>query len=213
MPRPDSPSTSKRARDRRAVVDALDGAEAKQLLATLLDAYPELLTEVADLAEAELGAVTAEDLAEEVAFALEGLSVEDIWERAGTQPGGSYLEPTDAAWEVVEEAVAPFIADLTRRVELGRRAEATALCQGVLLSLYSISHGEGEFLDGHASDTLEGAAASAVEAWKKGSRDRAGSGVRARELAAMRRFLSDALPDWEPFLRRTIGPIHKKRTR
>ena len=213
MPRPDSPSTAKRARDRRAVVDALDGAEAKQLLATLLDAYPELLTEVADLAEAELGAVTAEDLAEEVAFALEGLSVEDIWERAGTQPDGSYLEPTEAAWEVVEEAVAPFIADLTRRVELGRRAEATALCQGVLLSLYSISHGEGEFLDGHAPDTLEEAAASAVEAWKKGSRDRAGSGVRARELAAMRRFLSDALPDWESFLRRTIGPIHKKRTR
>jgi len=60
MPRPDSPSTAKRARDRRAVVDALDGAEAKQLLATLLDAYPELLTEVADLAEAELGAVTAD---------------------------------------------------------------------------------------------------------------------------------------------------------
>jgi hypothetical protein len=213
MPRPDSPSTAKRARDRRALVDALDGAEAKQLLATLLDAHPELLTEVADLAEAELGAVTAEYLAEEVAFALEGLSVEDVWERAGTQPDGSYLEPTDAAWEVVEEAVAPFIADLTRRVELGRRAEATALCQGVLLSLYSISHGEGEFLDGHASDTLEEAAASAVEAWKKGSRDRAGSGVRARELAAMRRFLSDALPDWESFLRRTIGPIHKKRTR
>ena len=51
-----------------------------------------------------------------------------------------------------------------------------------------------EFLDGHASDTLEEAAASAVEAWKKGSRDRAGSGVCARELAAMRRFLSDAYP-------------------
>jgi hypothetical protein len=213
MPRPDSPSIAKRARDRRAVVDALDGAEAKQLLATLLDAHPELLTEVADLAEAELGAVTAEDLAEEVAFALEGLFVEDIWERAGTQPDGSYLEPTEAAWEVVEEAVAPFIADLTRRVELGRRAEATALCQGVLLGLYSISHGEGEFLDGHAPDTLEEAAASAVEGWKKGSRDRAGSGVRARELAAMRRFLSDALPDWESFLTRTIGPIQKKRTR
>ena len=45
MPRPDSPRTAKRARDRRAVVDALDGAEAKQLLGTLLEAYPELLTE------------------------------------------------------------------------------------------------------------------------------------------------------------------------
>ncbi len=72
-PRPDSPSTAKKERARRALVDALDGAEAKRLLAALLDVRPELLMEVAGLAEAELGAVTAEDLAEDVAFALEGL--------------------------------------------------------------------------------------------------------------------------------------------
>ncbi len=47
-------------------------------------------------------------------------------------------------------AVAPFIADLTRRVGLSRRAKATALCRGVLLGLYRISQGEGEFLDGRA---------------------------------------------------------------
>ena len=211
MSRPGSPSTAKRERDRRALVDALDAVEAKQLLGTLLDAHPELLTEAADLAEAQLGAATAEDVAEDAAFALECLSVEDIWERAGTRADGSYVEPTEAAWEVVDEAVGPFIADLTRRVGLGRRAEATALCRGVLLALYRISQEEGEFLDGHAPDTLEGAAASAIEAWKKGRRDRAGPG--ARELTAMRRFLANALPEWESFLRRTIGPIRKKGAR
>jgi hypothetical protein len=210
MPRSGAPSAPKKARDHRALVDALAGAEAKRLLAALLDAHPELLTEVAGLAEAELGAVTAEDVAEDVAFALEGLSVEDIWERAGTQPDGSYMEPTEAAWEVVGEAVTSFIADLTRRVGLGRRVEATALCQGMLLGLYRSSQEEGEFLDGHAPDTLEEAAVGAVEAWKKGSTAKAGSGPGARELAAMCRFLSDAVPEWEPFLRRTIGPTRKK---
>jgi hypothetical protein len=43
-------------------VDALDGAEAKRLLATLIDARPELVAEVTDLADAQLGAVTAEEL-------------------------------------------------------------------------------------------------------------------------------------------------------
>ncbi len=205
MPRPGTPSSGGRARDRRALVAALGSAEAERLLATLLDAHPDLLAEAAGLAEAHLGSVTAEGVAEDVAFALEGLSVEDIWERSGTQPDGSYVEPGEAAWEVVEEAVAPFIADLTRRVELGRRAEATAICQGVLLGLYRISQEEGDFLDGHAPDTLEEAAAGALEVWRKGSKGRAGSAPRPRELAAMRRFLSDALPAWGSFLGRTIG--------
>lgn len=210
MPRPDSPSSVKKERARRALVDSLDGVEAKRLLAALLDVHPELLSEVAGLAEAELGAVTAEDVAEDVAFALEGLSVEDIWERAGTQPDGSYMEPVEAAWEVVGEPVAPFLTDLTRRIELGRREEATALCQGILLGLYRSSQEEGEFLDGHAPDTLEEVAVSAVTAWKKGGKGRAGSGPGARELAAMHTFLSDAVPEWEPFLRRTIGPARRK---
>jgi hypothetical protein len=200
-------------RDRRALVDALDGAEAKRLLATLLDARPELAAEVAGLADAQLGAVTTEEVEEDVAFELECLSVEDVWERSGTQPDGSYVEPTEAAWEVVREAVAPFLADLTRRLELGRRAEATAVCRGVLLALYRVSQGEGEFLDGNAPDTLEEAAVGAVEAWKKGGRSGAGLGAAAREFAALRRFVSDALPEWESFLGRTIGRTPKKGTR
>ena len=150
MPRPDSPSSVKKERARRALLDALDGAEAKRLLAALLDVHPELLREVADLAEAELGAVTAEDVAENVAFALEGLSPEDIWERAGAQPDGSYMEPAEVAGEVVGEPVAPFLADLTRRIELGRREEATAICQGILLGLYQSSQEEGALLHGAA---------------------------------------------------------------
>lgn len=213
MSRPDSAKTAKQASRHRAVVDALDGTEAKQLLAALLDAHPGLLAEVAGLADGQLGAVTAESTAAEVAFALEGLSVEDIWERAGSHADGSYVEPTEAAWEVVEEAVAPFLADLRRRVELGRGAEATALCRGVLRGLYSISQADGEFLDGHAPDTLEEAAASAVEAWKKGTGGRAGSAAGARELAAMRSFLSEALPEWASFLRRTLGRAAKKGAR
>jgi len=111
------------------------------------------------------------------------------------------MEPAEAAWEVVGEAVTAFLADLTRRTLLGRREDATALCQGMLLGLYGSSQEEGEFLDGRAPDTLEEAAVSAVAAWKKRGKGRASSGPGARELAAMRRFLADAVPEWEPFLR------------
>lgn len=190
---------------RRALVDALDPAEAKRLLATLLDAHSEFVAEAAGLADAELSGVTAEDVAQEVAFALEGVCVEDIWERAGKRPDGSYVEPTEAAWEVVEEAVEPFIADLTRRLELGRRAEATEPCQGALVGLYSLSQGEGEFLDGHAPDSLEEIAAHIVETWKRGGTSKRGSAVQSKEFAAMQSFVSDALPEWRSFLTRALG--------
>ena len=214
-PQGGSARSARGTRERRAVLGALDGAEAKRLLAALLDARPELAAEVAELADAELGGVTAEEVEEEIAFELESLSIEDVWERSGTRPDGSYVDPNEAALEVVEEAIAPFLEDLSRRVGLGRRTEATALCQGVLLALYRISQGEGEFLDGAAPDALEEAAARAVEVWKKSGRGSAGSGAGARELAAMRSFVSDALPEWESFLGRTIGGARsapKKRT-
>ena len=114
MPAARSPRRSKATRERRALVDALDAAETKHLLATILDAHPELVAEAADLADAQLGDLTLEDVAEDVMFELGLLHVEDIWERSGAQLDGQYVEPIEAAWEVVEEAVAPFIEDLAR---------------------------------------------------------------------------------------------------
>lgn len=130
---------SRAKRGRRALLDALDAAETRRVLVALLDAHPELVAEATALAEAQLGEVTVEDVAEDVGFALGQLQVEDIWQRAGTQPDGEYVDPTDAAWELVEEAAAPFFEDLERRLGLGRSAEAMAVCQGILLGLYRLS--------------------------------------------------------------------------
>ena len=57
-----TPKRPKGKRARRSTVDALDAAEAKRLLATILEAHPGLLDEVADLADAQLADVTPEDV-------------------------------------------------------------------------------------------------------------------------------------------------------
>jgi len=198
-------TASKAARGVRAVVDALEGTEAKQLLRALLDAHPELQAEVAELADAELAATTVEGVAEEVASALDDLSIEDVWAHAGNGSDGSYVEPAEAGWDVIEKAVAPFLGDLTRRVGLGRRTEATTICQGILLGLYRVSQREGEFLDGHTTDTLEEMAYAAVKAWKSGARGKARSRASATEVTAMRAFVSKRLPEWRSFLSRSLG--------
>jgi hypothetical protein len=152
--------------------------------------------------------VTAEDVADDVESAVGELRVDDVWGRSGNQPGGDYVEPTEAAWEVLEEAVAPFIEDLERRIALGSWRDAAALCQGTLLGLYRVSQEQGEpFLDGWAPDSLEEAAGLVAEAWSRGARRAASKGAGgARERAALRRFVSEALPEWRSFLIRELGP-------
>lgn len=176
------------------------------MLEAILDAHPELLAECSQRTGQELS-VTAEDVAEDVESAVGELRVEDVWGRSGNQPGGDYVEPAEAAWEVVEQAVAPFIDDLERRIALGGWEDAAALCQGTLLGLYRVSQREEPFLDGWAPDSLEEAAGLVVEAWGKGSRRAASKGAgEARERAALRRFVSEALPEWRSFLIRELGP-------
>ncbi len=199
-------------RDPRELIEALDASEAKRLLATLLDARPDLVAEAAALASAELGSMTVERVATDVAHAVEAVRVEDVWERSGPQSDGSYVEPVEAAWAVLEDSIARFTKDLERRIGRGREEEALAICEGALLGLYRIeqTHGEG-LLDGHAPDFIVEAACSVLQTWKKsGGRARPRG---ARDWVAMRAFVSKNLPEWRSFLIRMLGREGKRRGR
>jgi hypothetical protein len=120
-------------------------------------------------------------VADDVAFSLGLLRVEDLWERSGARSDGLYVEPSEAAWELVEEAVLPFLGNPARRAKRGK--EAAAICQGILLGLRRAAQEEGEFLEGWAPDALKGAARLAVEpgrrAESKAPRGRRPEGERA----------------------------------
>jgi hypothetical protein len=199
-------------RGQRRTIDALDPPEAKRLLGALLDGRPDLLAEVAGLASRELGAVSVEGVAADVARAVGRLGIEDAWDRSGRRSDGSFVEETEAAWGVVEDAVEPFVRDVERRIRLGRDEEALALCQGSLLGLYRVEQEQGEqFLDGHAPDAIGDVAWWVADTWRKsGGRARP---RRARDRAAMRTFVSQALPDWERFLAPVVGKERRGRGR
>jgi len=167
-----TPAKRQRAvRGGRALIDALEPIEAKRLLGSLLDTRPDLVPEVAALADAKLGEVSVESVAEEVAWAIGELRVEDIWDGSGSQPDGSYVDPTEAAYAVVDDALAPFVQDLERRLGLGREDEAAGVCQGILLGLYQVKvqcrDRGNEFLDGYAPDAIEEARASCSKAGRR----------------------------------------------
>lgn len=116
-------------------LDALSGAEHARILAELLTSHPELRSEAEDAARRLLDEASVDAIAESVAWALEELPLDALAMRSGRIRGRGYVHETDAAWELLEEAVEPFLADLRRRAILGLDA-AVDVAAGIVAGLY-----------------------------------------------------------------------------
>ncbi len=85
-------------------------------------------------------------VADNVEDALQGLGIEELNTRAGYRPGRGYVHPAEAADEILDEVLQPFLDDLQRRAGLGMRSAAVELATGILLGLYICRHGNSETL-------------------------------------------------------------------
>lgn len=64
--------------------------------------------------------------------------MDDLHGRAGKHSWG-YVEPTQAAQDLLEEAVAAHLDDMRRRMDLGLDAGAESVCAGIVLGLFRAS--------------------------------------------------------------------------
>jgi len=158
------PSRGSRSKPRttRAKYDCLDvltGDEARTVLHELLSSRPDLIPDARRAANALLARVSFADVAADVFAALQALDLDDL--DAGPRTGG-YVEPSEAAWEVIEKVVTPYFHDLKRRVKLGHEDEAVELCKGIVVGLYRAEHRGFELLE-YAEDSPSELAGQAVE--------------------------------------------------
>jgi hypothetical protein len=117
----------------------LAGQELESLLNPLDDllrSRPDLADAAEALARARLEITDTEVLAADVAWAVEELVWEDIGGRIGYQPRRGYVHPNEAAWELLEEAIQPFIDDVNRRAELDLQPAAVGVAVGLVAGLY-----------------------------------------------------------------------------
>lgn len=81
--------------------------------------------------------------------------MDDLASRAGRHRGG-YVEPTQAAWDLVEDAFEPFLVELRRLVELGHLDAAAATARGAIEGLDRLGEpAEGTVLAWSGEDTPE----------------------------------------------------------
>jgi hypothetical protein len=171
--------------DRRATaLGALSADEKAIVLEHLLRARPDLR----DPAEAfAISLMSDEDrsaVAGDVVDALQGHDIEELNGRAGRQPGRGYVDPGEAADEILDEALDPFLADLDRRANLDLSPAAVELAVGILLGLYQCRDGGAETLLEYSPDYAAERAADLVSQCAK------------LGIELPRAELRDALPEW-----------------
>jgi len=176
--------------DRRATaLGALSADEKAIVLEHLLRARPDLR----DPAEAfAISLMSDEDrsaVAGDVVDALQGHDIEELNGRAGRQPGRGYVDPGEAADEILDEALDPFLADLDRRAKLDLSPAAVELAVGILLGLYQCRDGGSETLLEYSPDYAAERASGVVS-------DCAKLGI---ELPTVE--LLDLMPEWTALLR------------
>ncbi|MGH3625459.1 MAG: hypothetical protein ACRDQ5_27390 [Sciscionella sp.] len=168
---------------------ALSAAEKATVLGELLAARPDL-HELAETCAARL--MSNEDraaVAGDVEDALRSQDIEELNGHAGYRPGRGYVHPVEAADEILDEALDPFLHDLERRAALGMTTAAVELAVGVLLGLYECRDGDSETLLEYCPDYAAERAARVVERCAK-----LGIELPSAELL-------DLVPQWSTMLR------------
>jgi hypothetical protein len=163
LPRPGGPPvrpkrtdrTTRRKQPATPTLDTLHDHERGEVLLALLGSHPELLTEAEDLAIEIVTGVLSEAVADNVVMALANIPLDDLTARAGSHRGG-YTEPHEAAWQLLETALDPFLADVRRLATLDHTGAATAKAAGILTGLHQLPEPQdGSVLAYAGPDTVE----------------------------------------------------------
>lgn len=121
--------------DSGVVLAKLQSAEAVAVLCMLLERHPELVPEAEEIATGLIIEVDVKAVAEEVGHAILDVDEDDFEARSGSHSSG-YTHPTEAAYQLMDEAIEPFLENMRRHIELGFEAAAIATCEGIVLGLY-----------------------------------------------------------------------------
>ncbi len=186
-----NPKPRSRAAGSPNLLDKLESHEAATVLSGLLARHAELRPEAEAIARSVLGEVSMLDVAGEVEDALLQFDYDHLNSRAGSHSRG-YVSPDEAAVELLEGAIEPFVTQMKRHLEMGLETEALELCQGILLGLYQVRDGAGNDVLGEAPEFPDESAAYVVGLWT--GKDGVKTG---RHRTIPTEFVRQQVPEWE----------------
>ena len=196
-----TPGQAPRKATVRPVLERLKPGEAAAVLRRLLEVHPDLSSEADEIARSLLHQLDYQDVAAEIEDEIRALDYEVLNARAGPHEWG-YVEPSEAAWEILEETVEPFLDDMKRHLELGLEAEALEICKGLVLGFYRLSEREGGDVLGWAPDFPAEAVGNALEVWYTGTDDPKSRDTRRKKRPPLPPDFLSMVPKWIPMIER-----------
>ena len=162
-------------------------SEALEILKHIAKTDKKQKKKIIELAEEIFRAVDVEAVCEDVFYALDGIDVHELWDRAGPRTDG-YTSPEDMAVEMVEEALEPFLQELYRLLDLKMRQEAKLYCMGILKGIYQYEEDSGSEFKDWATDVPGECFGYLLSEWKKR--------CNKKEKKEMSDFLGKECPNW-----------------
>jgi hypothetical protein len=154
------------------IINNLSPNEALSILQTLAANDEDLARRIAEIALTQWDEVDPEEVAEVVYATLDALEVEELWDRSGSTRHG-YMEPGEAADQMIDEVLAPFLADLKKYQRLGLSVQARQVCMGLLAGLRRFGQESASQFREWAPDAPTVFSQVVIEAWKTGAPSRA----------------------------------------
>jgi len=170
------------------MINQLSPQDALAVLKTLARDDEQLAARIAEIATAQLSDIDPEEVAFGLYEELELLEVEEVWDRAGPSHHG-YVDPAEAADQMIDEVIAPYLEELKKYQALGMNAQANRMSMGLLLGLYRFEDESTSKFKEWEPDAAGVFAEVAVDAWKAGDPSRA-------DVKALRTFIKDELSGW-----------------
>ncbi|MDN7025441.1 hypothetical protein FGU65_11130 [Methanoculleus sp. FWC-SCC1] len=172
----------KRTASATPLLDSLSAEQAAIVLAQLVRADPALAVRAEDVARDLLQAVDAEAVAASLAADLARIAIEDVWKTSGRIRDGGYLYPSERAWEMMDEVVAPYTAEMAACLRRGMVDASRLYCAGILLGIRQFERESGSALLEEEPDYCDDAFYTIREEWEEAVGDADQADLLARFL-------------------------------
>lgn len=174
------------------------------MLRHLLENHPDLRSEAEQFATDYVSSSSLDDVAQDVYDRIVNIDMEALNGRAGKHSWG-YVEPGEAAIELLDESIRDLVDDMKRKAELGLLLAAQIVCAGIVQGLYQARDTNSDGALGWAPD-FPGEHADYVvgdflRACPRGNRKEA--------LKSLTEFLAKCAPEWAEALQRAANEAAK----
>ena len=154
--------------DMKLFLNGLNEHQMSQVLKILLDNNSDLLKKVYDIAVQAVSDVDHEEIADDVYYELNALDLDMLSSRSGRTQYG-YVSPDDAASELFEEAITPFIDEMKNNLQRALYVAAKNYCIGIVKGLMRYEEDSNSDLKEWVIEEPGGYIESVVDDWKKGN--------------------------------------------